>query len=132
MKYLTSTVLVHLRSVAQPGSASGLGPEGRRFESCHSDQFMKKAKIYIPNKNPMQSGMGKTDKWILEYETKDPTNNPLMGWESSSDTYSELKLEFSSKEFAINYAKKKKIDFELIEPRKRKTVKKSYADNFLI
>jgi len=79
----------------------------------------------------MQSGNGKTDKWILEYETKDPSNNPLMGWESSSDTYTELKLEFSSKELAINYAKKKKIDFEIIEPRKRKIVKKSYADNFL-
>ena len=54
-----------------------------------------------------------------------------MGWESSSDTYSELKLEFSSKELAINYAKKNKIDFELIEPKKRKTIKKSYADNFI-
>ena len=92
---------------------------------------MKKAKIYLPNKSPMQSGFAKTNKWILEYETKDPTSNPLMGWESSSDTFTELKLEFSSKELAINYAKKKKIDFELIEPRKRKTVKKSYADNFL-
>tara|TARA_B110001450_G_scaffold25839_1_gene22762 strand:- start:3678 stop:3959 length:282 start_codon:yes stop_codon:yes gene_type:complete len=92
---------------------------------------MKKAKIYIPNKSPMQSGTGKTDKWILEYETKNPTYNPLMGWESSSDTYTELKLEFSSKELAINYAKKKKIDFEVIESKKRKTVKKSYADNFL-
>jgi len=93
--------------------------------------MMKKAKIYIPNKSPMQSGLAKTDKWILEYETKDPTKNPLMGWESSSDTLSELKLEFSTKEQAINYAKKKKIYFELIEPKKRKTVKKSYADNFL-
>ena len=79
----------------------------------------------------MQSGLGKIDKWILEFETKDPTINPLMGWESSSDTLTEVKLEFSSKEQAINYAKKKKIDFELIQPRKRKTVKKSYADNFL-
>ena len=92
---------------------------------------MKKAKIYIPNKNPMQSGVGKSDKWILEYITKNPTINPLMGWESSSDTLTELKLEFSSKDLAINYAKKKKIDFELIEPKKRKVVKKSYADNFL-
>ena len=92
---------------------------------------MKKAKIYLPNKNPMQSGMGKTDKWILEFVTKNPTINPLMGWESSSDTLSELKLEFSSKESAINYAKKKKIDFEIIEPKIRKTVKKAYADNFL-
>ena len=92
---------------------------------------MKKAKIYIPNKSPMQSGQGKIDKWVLEFETKDPTKNPLMGWESSSDTLTELKLEFSTKELAINYAKKKKIDFELIEPKKRKVVKKSYADNFL-
>ncbi len=92
---------------------------------------MKKAKIYIPNKSPMQSGVGKTYKWILEYETKDPTNNPLMGWESSSDMYSEIKLEFSTKELAISYAKKKKIDYEIIEPKKRKTLKKSYADNFL-
>ena len=79
----------------------------------------------------MQSGLGKSIKWILEYETKDPTRNPLMGWESSSDTLSELKLEFSTKESAINYAKKKRIDYELIEPKKRKIVKKSYADNFL-
>ena len=92
---------------------------------------MKKAKIYVPNKNPMQSGLGKSNKWILEYETKDPTKNPLMGWESSSDTFTEVKLIFKSKELAINYAKKKKIDFEIIEPKKRKTVKKSYADNFL-
>ena len=92
---------------------------------------MKKAKIFIPNKNPMQSGTGKNNIWILEFITKDPTKNPLMGWESSSDTYTVLKLEFSSKELAINYAKKKKIDFEIIEPRKRKIVKKSYADNFL-
>ena len=92
---------------------------------------MKKAKIYIPNKNPMQSGLGKIDKWILEFETKNPTKNPLMGWESSSDTLSELKLEFSSKISAINYAKKKKINYEIIEPKKRKIIKKSYADNFL-
>ena len=92
---------------------------------------MKKAKIYKPNKTAMQSGLGKTDKWILEFETKDPTSNPLMGWESSSDTFTELRLEFSSEELAINYAKKKKIDYEIIEPKKRKIVKKSYADNFL-
>ena len=92
---------------------------------------MKKAIIYIPNKNPMQSGLAKNNQWILEFKTENPTKNPLMGWESSSDTLSEIKLEFSSKELAINYAKKKKIDYELIEPKKRKILKKSYADNFL-
>ena len=79
----------------------------------------------------MQSGLGKIDKWVLEFKTKDPTRNPLMGWESSSDTHTELKLEFTTKELAITYAKKNKIDFEVIEPKQRKVVKKSYADNFL-
>ena len=91
---------------------------------------MKKAIIYIPNRNPMQSGLAKSNKWILEFKTQDPTKNPLMGWESSSDTYTELKLEFSSKELAIEYAKKNNIDFEVIEPNKRKITLKSYADNF--
>ena len=79
----------------------------------------------------MQSGTGKTYKWILEFETQNSTNNPLMGWESSSDTLSEVKLEFSSKDLAINYAKKMKIDYEIIEPKKRKLIKRSYAENFL-
>ena len=79
----------------------------------------------------MQSGLGKSDKWILEFETKNTGINPLMGWETSTDTFSELNLEFSSKELAIEYAKKNKIDFTVIEPEKRKTNKKPYADNFL-
>ena len=78
----------------------------------------------------MQSGFTKTNKWIIEFKTKDSGVEPLMGWESSTDTLTELKLEFSTKELAIDYAKKNKIDFELIEPQKRKIVKKSYADNF--
>jgi len=92
---------------------------------------MKKAKIYIPTKNSMQSGLGKSDKWLIEFEIENTGINPLMGWETNSNTLSELNLEFSSKELALEYAKKNKIDFELIEPQKRKTVKKSYADNFL-
>jgi len=91
---------------------------------------MKKAKIYIPSKTSMQSGPDKRNKWLLEFETNNTTINPLMGWESSTETLSELRLEFSTKELAIEYAKKNKIDYELIEPQKRKIVKKSYADNF--
>ena len=91
---------------------------------------MKKAKIYKPSKTAMQSGMKKFDKWMIEFVTDDPRKNPLMGWESSSDTYSELNLEFKSKDLAVEYAKKNNIDFEVIEPRERKIIKKSYADNF--
>ena len=79
----------------------------------------------------MQSGNSKFNKWILEYTTVNRITNPLMGWESSSNTLDEVKLEFSSKELALDYVKKNKIDYELIEPKKRKIVKKSYSNNFL-
>ena len=79
----------------------------------------------------MQSGRAKTKKWVLEFETKDPSINPLMGWETSSDTLEEVLLKFSSKEKAIEYAKKNNIIYKVIEPKQREFVIKSYADNFL-
>ena len=78
----------------------------------------------------MQSGRGKLKNWILEFETKDTFVNPLMGWESSSDTLSEVKLEFNSKEKAIEYAKKNDIKYKIIEPKQKEFVIRSYAENF--
>ena len=92
---------------------------------------MKKAKIFKPSKTAMQSGKRTSKKWLLEFDTLDTQINPLMGWESSVDTMSEVKLEFSSKDEAINYAKKNNIDYYIIEPQKQRIIKKSYSDNFL-
>jgi hypothetical protein len=92
---------------------------------------MNKAKIYKPAKSAMQSGKGNIKNWILEFETKDNNVSPLMGWESSSDTMSEIKLEFLTKDQAIDYAKVNNIDFHIIEPQKQKLIIKSYTDNFL-
>ena len=55
----------------------------------------------------MQSGMRNTKNWLLEFDTLDTGINPLMGWQTSKDTMSEVILEFSNKDQAINYAKKK-------------------------
>ena len=92
---------------------------------------MKRAKIYKPAKTAMQSAKGNTRNWLLEFDTLNTGINPLMGWESSKDTMSEVKLEFLTKEQAINYAKKNNIDYYIIEPQERKIIKKSYSDNFL-
>ena len=92
---------------------------------------MKKAKIYIPTKTAMQSGRGKLKKWVLEFVTKDSSINPLMGWESSTDTLGEVILKFSSKDQAVEYAKNNDISYTVIEPKKKEFVIKSYADNFL-
>ena len=92
---------------------------------------MRKAKIYKPSQTVMQSGKRNTKKWILEFDTLNTGVNPLMGWESSKDTMSEVKLEFSTKEEAINYVKKNNIEYYIVEPQKQKMIKKSYTDNFL-
>ena len=79
----------------------------------------------------MQSGKRNTKNWLLKFDTLDCGVNPLMGWETSQDTMSEVKLEFSNKEQAINYAKKNNIDYYVLEPQKSKIIKKSYVENFL-
>ena len=91
---------------------------------------MRKAKIYKPSKTAMQSGRGKSKNWLLEFDTLNTGIDPLMGWETSKDTMSEVKLEFSTKDLAIEYAKKNKVEFEIIESKNRKIIKKSYSDNF--
>jgi len=91
---------------------------------------MKKAKIYKPAKTAMQSGKRNTKNWLLEFDTLNTGINPLMGWETSKDTMSEVKLQFSTKEQAINYAKKNNIVYYIIEPEEHKIIKKSYSDNF--
>ena len=79
----------------------------------------------------MQSGRGKLKKWVLEFETNDPSINPLMGWETSTDTLEEVILKFSTKEQAIEYAENNNISYTVIDPKKKEFVIKSYADNFL-
>ena len=79
----------------------------------------------------MQSAQGNARNWLLEFDTLSTGISPLMGWESTRDTMSEVKLEFFTKDQAINYAKKNNIDYYIVEPQKRKVIKKSYSDNFL-
>ena len=79
----------------------------------------------------MQSGKGNSKEWLLEFDSLDFGVDPLMGWKSSRDMMSEIKLKFSTKEQAVNYAKRNNIDYYILESNKRRVIKKSYADNFL-
>ena len=54
-----------------------------------------------------------------------------MGTETTTDTIGEVLLKFPTKEKAIEYAEKNNISYSVIEPKKKKFVIKSYADNFL-
>jgi hypothetical protein len=88
------------------------------------------ARIYRPARTAMQSGQAK-DKWLLEYEPETARQiEPLMGWTSSTDMKSQIKLRFDTKEEAIAYAERNGIAYRIEQPKdpSRKVV--SYSDNF--
>lgn len=88
-------------------------------------------RIYKPAKTAMQSGNAKTKNWIAEYISEKPSKKDiLMGWNTSSDTKSQIKIYFDSKEKAISWAKKNNYQFEVILPHVKKIHPKKYADNF--
>lgn len=92
---------------------------------------MARARLYRPSKSAMTSGMRNTRNWILEFEPEKKREiEPLMGWTSSADTLSQIRLRFPTKEEALAYAKSRKIECEILPEHKRSRILKSYADNF--
>ncbi|WP_429925811.1 ETC complex I subunit [Brucella ovis] len=89
------------------------------------------ARIYRPAKTAMQSGKAKTDQWLLEYEPEKPrVVEPLMGYTSSGDMKSQIRLFFASQEEAVAYATRNDIPYRLMEPHEPKRRMVSYSDNF--
>ena len=92
-----------------------------------------RARIYQPARNAMQSGMGKTKLWVLEFAPASGREiDPLMGWTSSGDTETQVKLRFDSREAAIAYASAKGIEAEVVEPKERRANIRAggYGENF--
>lgn len=88
-------------------------------------------KIYKPSKSSMQSGLGKTKQWLVEYiDEKDKIKDTLMGWNSSLDTKEQIKIFFETKDQAILWAKNNNEQFIVIEPKERKIKPKNYSSNF--
>jgi hypothetical protein len=89
------------------------------------------ARIYKPARNAMQSGNAKTELWVLDYEPEQPRQvEPLMGYTSSGDMKSQLRLTFDTKEEAIAYAERHGIAFQVQEPKEPIRRKIAYSDNF--
>jgi len=91
------------------------------------------ARIYQPARNAMQSGVGKTRQWVLEFAPEAArTVDPLMGWTSSTDMDSQVRLKFDTVEAAVEYAKQHGIEAQVSQPHKRKPVIRNggYGENF--
>ena len=92
-----------------------------------------RARIYQPARNAMTSGQARTRTWVLEYAPDAPrTLDPLMGWTSSGDMNSQVRLSFDTKEEAVAYAEKNGIVHQVFEPKPRAHVlrQNGYGDNF--
>jgi NADH dehydrogenase len=91
------------------------------------------ARIFQPARTAMSSGTAKTKHWVLEF-TPDAARevDPLMGWTSSSDTQSQVRLTFETKEAALEYAADNGIDASVTEPKKRRANIRAggYGENF--
>jgi len=92
-----------------------------------------RARIYKPAKTAMQSGTAKTEQWVLDYGQEDQRKlDPLMGWTSSGDTQSQVRLRFDTLEAAEAYAQEKGIAYTVVEPHVRKPNirPRGYGENF--
>ncbi|MCF6306231.1 MAG: ETC complex I subunit [Rhodobacteraceae bacterium] len=91
------------------------------------------ARIYQPSRNAMQSGQGKSGQWVLEFEPAVARGiDPLMGWTSSNDMNSQVRVQFDSKEAAVEFATEKGLAYQVSEPKLRKPLLRQggYAENF--
>lgn len=92
-----------------------------------------RARVYQPARTAMQSGSAKTKGWVLEFAPASAREvDPLMGWTSSSDTASQVKLRFDTAEAALAYASQHGITAEVNEPNIRKAIIRAggYGENF--
>ena len=77
------------------------------------------ARIFSPAKTAMQSGKAKTGYWVLEFDPSQPLKiDPLMGYTSSGDMKSQIKLTFETREEAEAYAKSTASNIACRSPRK--------------
>lgn len=89
------------------------------------------ARIYKPAKTAMQSGQAKTRDWVLDYEPEEPrVVESLMGWTSSGDMKSQLRLRFATRDEAVAYAERHGIAYQVQDSKPAARHGLSYADNF--
>ena len=76
------------------------------------------ARIYKPARNAMQSGTAKTKDWVLDFEPEAPrVVEPLMGWTSSTDMKSQVRMRFATREEAVAYCEREGIPYQVFEPK---------------
>ncbi|MBL8596885.1 MAG: ETC complex I subunit [Devosia sp.] len=89
------------------------------------------ARIYRPAPNAMQSGRGKSKKWLLVHEQATAKQiEPLMGYTATTDTQVQVRLSFDTLDEAESYARTNGIPYSVQPPHSSTPKRSSYPDNF--
>uniref|UniRef100_A0A1L8E1B8 NADH dehydrogenase [ubiquinone] iron-sulfur protein 4, mitochondrial n=1 Tax=Nyssomyia neivai TaxID=330878 RepID=A0A1L8E1B8_9DIPT len=91
----------------------------------------RRVRIYIPPKNAMQSGTNNINNWEIEFDNRERWENPLMGWSSTGDPLSNMKIQFNTKEEAIEHCEKYGLRWFIDGDERQKPKRvKNYGNNF--
>ena len=92
-----------------------------------------RARIFQPARSAMSSGLANTKSWMLEYAPDAARDvDPLMGWTSSGDMQSQVRIAFDTQAAAQAYAVAHGIVADVTDPKRRKQNIRpgGYGDNF--
>ncbi|XP_015174907.1 PREDICTED: NADH dehydrogenase [ubiquinone] iron-sulfur protein 4, mitochondrial [Polistes dominula] len=87
-------------------------------------------RIYQPPKNAMQSGTNNINYWQIDFETRERWENPLIGWTSTGDPLSNVKVDFATKEAAILHCERMGWKYYIQKPNKVDPKPRTYGSNF--
>uniref|UniRef100_A0A2M3Z6B5 NADH dehydrogenase [ubiquinone] iron-sulfur protein 4, mitochondrial n=1 Tax=Anopheles braziliensis TaxID=58242 RepID=A0A2M3Z6B5_9DIPT len=91
----------------------------------------RRVRIFIPAKNAMQSGTDNIHHWSIEFDNRERWENPLMGWSSTGDPLSNMRVDFTSPEEAITYCERNGWRWFVDQPEVEKKHRvKNYGINF--
>ncbi|XP_033337697.2 NADH:ubiquinone oxidoreductase subunit 18 [Megalopta genalis] len=90
----------------------------------------RRVRIYCPAKNAMQSGTDNTHMWEIDFETRERWENPLIGWTSTGDPMSNLKVQFVSEKEAIAHCEKMGWEYYVQKKNISNPKPRSYGTNF--
>ncbi|KAF2396675.1 putative NADH-ubiquinone oxidoreductase 21 kDa subunit mitochondrial precursor [Trichodelitschia bisporula] len=116
------------------GSESDVSVPAAVTSGAPIDLQARTVRIYQQAKNAMQSGAWHGNHWLMDWDVLSKGHrweNPLIGWQSTADVMQGERMEFKSKEDAINFANKQGYEYFVQEPNERRFIPKAYANNFM-
>ena len=89
------------------------------------------ARIIEFERKTTQSGRAAKCRWLLEFERQEAQRpDPLTGWNGSGDTDTQVRLDFPTRQAAVDYCARHGLDYHLVPAAPVRLKLQAYADNF--